>query len=314
MLTATRSKMFVVAAGCVLFTGTTATAQDRPEDVEQTLDFRDAAPDDRIGFALRGSATFDLAGDLDEGDVAVNRIDTGLDISFALPENSRFILSVGSEYSWYEFDNATSLVPGVDDLLDRTTSFGLGGQLFVPLDDRWTAFGGASVTWAYEEDADVSEGFTAGGYAGANYRFDNGLKLGLAIAGGSRLEDDARIFGFPTIDWQINDQWRLRNIGPRLRLSYQQSDPLTLFAVGGWESREYRLDEDGPVPDGVLRDDRIAIEAGAEWSPSRQIVITGSIGAVVYNEYEVLDASGDEIGEDDADVALRLRLGASFRF
>lgn len=302
------------AALAIAAVSTGAYAQDRAANVEEAVDFKNQAPDDRVSFSLRGGATFDLSSDLDTGDVSVNRVNTGIDIAFSLPEDARFILSANSEYSWYDFDGATGLIGGTGDPLDQATSFGFGGQLFVPMGERWTAFGGASVNWSYEEDADVGEGLTVDGYAGANYDFSNGFKLGLAIAGGSRLEDDARIFAFPTIDWQINEKWRLNNTGPRLRLGYKHSDPLTLFAEGGWESREYRLSDSNLVPDGVLRDDRVAIEAGAQWSPNRQFIITGAVGVVAYNQYEVLDSTGDEISEEDADAALRLRLGATFRF
>ncbi len=273
-----------------------------------------AEPADRLDVVLHAGGTFDLSADFDEGDVSVSRLNSGIDLIFKLPEDALFILSAESEYSWYDFNDAIGLLAGTDDPLDQTNSFGFGAQIIVPINERWTAFGGGRVRWSYEEDADVSEGLTVAGTAGASYKFDNGFTLGIALYAASRLEDDARFFALPTVDWNINDQWRLKSTGPKLRLSYSPTDPLTWFAEGGWESREYRLDDNGPAPDGVLRDDRIAVEAGVVWKPNEHFELTAAAGVVVYNEYEFLDSTGTELSEEDADAALRLRLGATFRF
>lgn len=271
-------------------------------------------PTDRLDVVLRAGGTFDLSADFDEGDVAVTRLNSGLDLIFKLPENVRFVLSADAEYSWYDFDGATGLLAGTDDPLDQTNSFGFGARIIAPIDDHWTALGGGRVRWAYEEDADVSDGLVAGGFAGASYRFDNGLTLGVAVVVASRLEDDARVFALPTIDWEINDQWNLRTTGPKLRLSYSPSDPLTWFAEAGWESREYRLDDRSLAPNGVLRDDRVAIELGAVWHATPTFELSAAVGVVAYNQYEFLDSTGSKISDEDTDAAMRLRLGATLRF
>lgn len=288
------------------------TTNGENEAAEQ-LDLEEDRP--LANFVLRGGGSVDLAADLgSSGEVSVQRANAGIDVILNLPEQAMLILTAESEYSWYDFDNTTGLVPGNSDPLDRTTAYGFGARLNLPLNEKWTALAGGQIRWTYEEDADTSDALVGIASLGASYKFDNGLTLGLSVAGGNRLEDDLLIIPIPVLNWQINDQWRLESRGAGGRLSYKQSDALTLFGGGAWEYRQYRLREDGPLPDGVMSDERVTFETGATWEPKPLLQITASIGVVAYNEYEFQDSNGDTFSDEDADAHLQFKAGLALRF
>jgi hypothetical protein len=99
-----------------------------------------------------------------------------------------------------------------------------------------------------------------------------------------------------------------------VRLSYQASESVSLFAEGGWLSREYRLDDEGLAPDGVLTDDRVPVGLGVRYAPSQTFFLTLRAGAMVYQEYQVDDRSGNELVQREGDVTPYFGLEAGLRF
>lgn len=288
-------------------------AADLQPDSSEQLDLEGGR--NPVNFVLRGGGSVDLGADLgSSGEVSVQRANAGLDVILNLPEKAVLVLTAGSEYSWYDFDNNIGLVPGDVDPLDRTTTYGFGARLSLPIDEKWTALGGGQVRWTYEEDADTSDALEVRGWLGASYLFDNGVTLGLSIAAENQLEEDLLIIPIPVFNWQINEQWRLESRGAGGRLSYKQSDVLTLFGGGGWEYRQYRLRDDGPLPEGVMSDERVTFETGAIWEPKPLVQITASVGVVAYNEYEFKDSNGDNFSDEEADAHLQFKAGLALRF
>ena len=103
----------------------------------------------------------------------------------------------------------------------------------------------------------------------------------------------------PYIDWQIADKWELAthtNVNStELNLEYTPIEPLTLSLNGAYQSREYRLDSTAAAPDGVGRDFRVPIWLGATWNFTKQVGISASLGADVYQEYKLIDSSGADV-------------------
>jgi len=87
-------------------------------------------------------------------------------------------------------------------------------------------------------------------------------------------------------------------------------------AFARYESREFRLDDDGPIPDGVFRDDIVLLGVGTTWAPaSSRMTVAFDLGASIYRDMDVLDAGGDEIVDTErVDPAFFLSARLEYRF
>ncbi len=269
-----------------------------------------------VRFRLDGGATFDGTADLDDspGDVSVARVRSAFEADFRVDARSRFALQFSSEFSFYDFDGATGLVPGTDSPLDDTYDYRIGARYSRSLEDGWGMFVGGDVRFSGEHGADAGDSVTGGGFGGVTYDVSDRLTLGIGLSVRTRLEDDARFIPIPVVDFRITDEWRLSTDGPGLKLAYTPDPAFTVYAAGRWESREFRLDEDGPLPGGVARDERVPIVLGATWRPNDTITVDGFVGAVVWNEYEFINSAGTTIAETETDAHLTAGVQLTLKF
>ncbi len=281
--------------------------EDQPPPAEEARNVR---------FELRGGARYHSSADFDDtpGDVSVWRVFGAADFTFNLGERAELTLTPDAEFSFYDVGGATAIAAGVTDPIEDTYRQRYEARLTVQADERWRLMLGGNVTWSAEFDADTDDAFTGGGFVAASYAFSPRFALGMGVNAQSRLEDNAWVFPFPILEWGINEQWLLSIRGPGGQLSYTPHQQWTLFARGFWEPREFRLDDEGSAPDGVLRDNRIVLDAGVTFRPTHTIELTGTVGATVHNNYEILDATGSRLGKDDADPHLNLGVGVKFKF
>lgn len=287
----------------------TAPAPARQDEPDTRAD-----PLAKFSFSLRSQGSYVASSDLDGGgDVSVGRVGPTLGIRYAPDEASSLDLSLGAEFSFYDFGNATGIVAGGDPAGDFA-EYTLGARYTAKADDRWRWFVGGRASWAGEESKNLGDGFTGGGFAGATYNVNDSLTIGLGVAVRSRIEDDALVYPLPVIDWRIDQQWSLATAENGLRLTYAPFDHWSFFAAGGWESHEFRLLSDGPIPDGVMRDDRVPVVAGVNWRPDPHVELEAALGMSVWNQYEFLDSTGAKIADPDADAALMGSLSARIRF
>lgn len=288
----------------------------QPEDNRTPADEPGAL--DRTSVQFRAAAEYTGSADLDTGEVSIARLDTAISTRTAIGDSSALSFRIGSEFSFYDFADVGPF--GVDGGMDSGARYTVGTTFSSQIDDRWGYFVGGSVTASPGEGASWGDSITGGGVAGFTYQITDSLRVGAGIGISSRLEDDARFIPVPNIEWQIDEQWRLattsRGLGVRgLELSYDANEWLTLFALGGWASREYRLDDDGgPAPDGVLRDERVPLYIGATFKPADNVSIDVGVGGSVWSQFELLDSGGTEIADSDADPALGGWIGATVRF
>lgn len=267
-----------------------------------------------FSFSLRSKGSYTASSDIDGGgEVAVGRVGPTLGVRWA-PDQTAFLdLSVGAEFSFYDFDNATGIVAGGDPAGDFA-EYSIGARYTAQANDQWWWFVGGRASWAGEESENLGDGFTAAGVAGATYQVNDSLRLGLGVAVASRIEDDARVYPLPVIDWTINDEWSLATADDGVRLTYAPFEAWSFFASGGWDSHEFRLLSNGPIPDGVMRDEHIPVVAGVNWHPNAHFELEATLGMSVWNQYEFLDSTGAKITDTDADAALMAGLSARVRF
>lgn len=294
-----------------------ALAQDQPPvggPVQQA-----AAASESLTFQLRARGTFAFDADIDDtdGSVSIGRAGVGLGLTFRAWERARLSLGVDEEVSWYLFDDATRIIPALPASSDP---FELGlittfsPRLSVQHNENWSWFVGGIIEFAGDPDADIGDSGTYGGYAGARYAVSETFGLTFGFVAKTRLEEDALAIPLIGIDWKVSDRVTFSTEGTTGKIAAKLSDEWSVSVSGGWELRDYRLDDDGPVPDGVMSDSRIPIAISFEWNPSPNITLALTGGAVVWQEFEFRDEDGDDVSETNTDPAPFIGLSAQFRF
>ena len=268
----------------------------------------------KVSFSLRSRGSIATETDLDgSGTVAVARLGPTLSARYAEDKTWFVDVAVGAEFSFYDFENATGIVSSGDPAGDFAKYF-LNARYTGQVNDNWWWFVGGEASWAGEDSENLGNGFIGRGSLGATYAVNDSLRVGLGVAVRSRLEDDPIVYPLPIIHWQIDEQWTLATADDGLRLSCKAWDDWTFFASAGWEAREYRLSDTGPIPDGVMRDDRIPVMLGAIWSPDEHFEIEATVGAAAWSRYEFLDSTGAQLADPDGDASLMAGLSARVRF
>jgi len=267
-----------------------------------------------VHFTLESHFVATTDDDLDTaGSASVVRIGPEIRVRYAPEKTSHFDLLFGSEFSFYDFSGATAIVPGGDPAGDVSRSW-IGAQYAAQLSGDWWWFVDGRATWAFESGASVGDALIGSGTVGATYALNDNLTLGLGLHVRSRLEDNAQVYPLPYINWTINEQWSLASTQTGARLSYVPFDDWTFFLEGGWESREYRLDDNGPIPGGVMRDDRVPLSLGATWQANEHFDIAAAVGSSLSSQYEFLNANGNQIANPNFDAGLAGTLTLTVHF
>jgi len=261
----------------------------------------------------------DLGTDLDDaGDVSVTR--TRATIGFHRRLDERWVLrgQIGAEHANYGW-SSDALFLGSNDPWSEIWKVGAGLQLIRKLDDHWNLEGSVTAVSTAEPDAELDESIDYRLRFSASWRRDENLTLGLDLTASTHLEDSTLVLPFPTVDWRFDEKWRLVSDigdvikGPSVGVHRTLSDELDLGLVAVGVYNDARLD-DGPVPDGVLRETRVAAGIEANWKPRLGIKVSILGGYDVWGELQVDDADGDEIEKTRLDPAPLLGLSVQFAF
>lgn len=272
--------------------------------------------EDRLTFRLSPRAEHAFNADLDDSGagVGVTRAGAGLEVGYAF--SPKFIASFGVdvETSWYEFDGDTSLIPGATDPFNDLYRVVISAGGRYAFNERWAAAGGVLVEMAGESDADVGDSTTIGGYAAVQYAFSERFSAGFGLLAAQRLEDSALFVPILSVQWQITDTLTLASDRLGLRLTNRLSDQWSIWLGGRYEIREFRLADDGPLPEGIVGDRRVPIKVGLEWRPTDRITVGLQGGAVVWQEFRIDDRDGNRVNEDNVDPAGLIGLSVEITF
>jgi hypothetical protein len=279
-----------------------------PASGARTLPSREA-----LSFQLIGAGDVVFESDLDDspGSLSTIRAGGGLEVGVPVGERARLTTLFFGEQSWYDFSDATGLVPGTDDPLDEAYRLVLRPLLSWQVSQDWGVFCGGSLNWGAENGADLSDALTVGGIAGARYRFSDSFSLSFGLGVASQLEDSTEFFPLIGVDWQIDEQTRLSSTGDEgvgLRLTHAVSEHWSVLVQGSYESREFRLADDNALSEGAMRDRRVPVAAGVSYSPSQSVTLQLLGGVVAWQELRFDDSGGNEVSEVNADPAPFVRL------
>ena len=275
------------------------------------LDDKRAGP--TLTLTLGGSFTAETDADDAPGELQITRARALLEAGFDLGDRRSLTIGLGAERSWYDFDGATTLDPSGDPF-SRVTDAELFARYSAPLNDDTSWFALGSVGIAAEDGADLSESFVYSGAGGFVTQASPGFSWGLGVLVRTRLEDDPLIIPIPQIRWKIDERWTLESQRAGLRLDYRHSDALSYGVQGEYASRSFRLDEDGPLPDGMATDRRVPISVYADYTPTPAVTVTARVGAAVLTNIELLDRNGDKTADEDFDPGVFFGINARIAF
>jgi len=302
-----------------------ARAQDGPYsdegDFETLVDKRPSGL--TVSVRTFGQSSFDADFDDVAGGVSVHRVGTSIGVGMPAGEKGRFNFGVDQETSFYDFDSSAGLTVAPS----ASTSDPLGTANRVNINLRyqrgfgrgWAVVLGAGTRFSGETGADFEDAITADGVAIVTRFLSKNARVGIGAAVTSRLEDDPRILPVAVVDWMITPRLRLRNSGSAggtagIELSYEIREWLAVAIDTGFERREFRLDDDGPVPSGVARDKRIPVALSVRIGDAQRVHLETRGGVYAWQEIEFLDNNGVDVGNPNMDPSAFFGATLTVRF
>ncbi len=191
--------------------------------------------------------------------------------------------------------------------------------IFAPSED-WTIMVAPSVSWAYESGASTSDALQYGGVVAATKDFSPTLSIGLGAAVFRQIYE-TQVFPFLAVDWQIDKHWKLSNpfaagpTGPAgLELSYTIDDQWEAGFGGSYRSYAFRLDRNGPVPDGIgeQRFIPVFVRLSRNLGPRAQIDLYAA--GLANGRLNVKNRNAEDLVAEDYSFAPALALTLRYRF
>lgn len=294
-----------------------AIAAASPAQDSVPIETAESKPLANTSFSLSFGGTWIGEADLDEspGSLGIARAAARFGVGHKLSETVSLNFGADLDYSVYDFNDATGLVGGTDDPFDDSTivTLSLGAQFKSGEHNTWFVTGFARS--AGESGAEFDETITGGGIVGFSHSFSDDFTLGIGVLVSSELEDDVYVIPVPIIRWNINERWSL-NAGDRadLQLAYAPSDRWTIGAEVSWDRRQFRLDDEGPLPSGVVEERHVPVGVFAVFAPNANMELAARVGANLGSEIKIDDNNGDRVGKDELDAGLYAGFDVRFRF
>lgn len=272
-------------------------------------------------FSIDGGGAHQSEADLSDstGGFSMDRWFVSGGVDYAWSRRDSVGISIGGGQSNYDFVDDSSFGGGepwdkIDEMrvsLNGRFGFGDTGSIFIIPTLRFNG----------EKDASSSDSRTWGLFAAATWKVKENLTIGPGIGIFSRLESGTRVFPILAIDWNITDRWNLStgrglasSVGPGLTLSYKLNDDWSFGVAARYESKEFRLDDDGPVADGVGRDKSMPLVFTANLSPNKKLNLSAFLGVAFGGELRVRDSMNVTVDESDYDAALLAGVTFEYRF
>jgi hypothetical protein len=306
---------------CLAQNSTTSEPPARAEPPSQAEAPSAAGQERPINYSIsaRGDLGFNAGLSDSPGNVTVSRGELRLGVE--IPAGQRGSLGLGFQYevSDYAFHDATGIIPGTDDPWGTVHRESVALRYARQSSQQWSWIVGSTLNWAAEDGGKIGDSFTASVFGVVRCAVDENLSVGLGLQFASRLEDSDLLLPFPSLNWKIAEQWRLttertqaRGVG--LGLIYTPDEQWSFELAGGYEPREFRLDRNGPLPNGVVRDTSIPVSLSATYAPSPHMTLTLEAGAYFGQSFKVLNSSGSEVSNPDVDPTPFVSLQFGYRF
>lgn len=257
-----------------------------------------------------------LATDLDEGDGSFALYEAGAEISARrVLRDLDGILNFGFQVDLLDFDleEGNSLLVEKSGRFDHVLETEAGVNLVLRRGE-WSYMGFAGVGMSGEEGVSVDDAAFVLGGLGLVGQWSDRVRFGFGLVARTRLEDDALVVPFITVDFWMTDDLKL-GIRNGLAAEYRLDPDRTYLTLNAnYDSHRFRLDGDEPLPDGVVEYQRIPVSLGIRHNFSHNLAVRSSVGAIVWHRFELADRNGKDLGDTDADPTAVLRVAVRFGF
>ena len=203
---------------------------------------------------------------------------------------------------------------------DRLYRVGLSIPYSYTTDGGWRWTLSPTVEYSGESGASVSDALEYGALVSAARRFHPGLTLGLGVGVYDRI-DETRAFPFLVVDWRITDRLRLTNplgagpAGPAgLEISYTLGSGWEVGIAAAYRSFRFRLDENGPIPNGIGENKNVPLVARIGKQISDSLSFNLFVGATLAGNLRAEDQNGNRLYDEDRDPAALIGLSLAARF
>jgi len=237
------------------------------------------------------------------GDVTTGRTGAIVGTGGRLGERGLLRINIRTETSTYDFEGAGALGTGPDGPLDNGYDISIRPVYIHQVNQEWGWVLSPFFRFSGEKDVSFSEAIQYGGFAGARHVFSEQFNLTLGIGAQTRFEDSALVIPYIAFEWNPSETLSVESDGLGVTATRRLNDEWAARVFARWEPRDFRLADDGPIPDGVLRDEEVLVGVGLTWTPSQRATLVLNLGATVYRELETLNDSGRTIEREEADPA-----------
>jgi len=224
-------------------------------------------------------------------------------------------LNYRATVEWYSFDfNKPPAGPGNKEWLNDAAGLRLGAVYRFSPADNWEAGLGAGLKLHGEPEADFQDTVEPGTLLYGARPFGDKLKLGIGVALAKPIEQGWRGTPLPVIEYEINDKLLLatRESGLMLRHTLSAQDQL-IWSLSFNQIR-IRLDDDAPVPDGVVEYKQLPLTVRWQHGGRSGWVFNTEIGTVLRQKMTLEDDQGHELEGMKTRPAILFGLRASYRF
>lgn len=330
-----RTCCVVLGLGAVASIQSSLAAQspsDQPSQMDQStepaaspLGEAESSPFD---FTVAAGYIYQFDSEPDNADsFTVGHLSAGAGMNWRLSPDASLMFRINYGFDNYDFgDGADPFggVPGQSPWGDIST-IEFGAILNYSVSDDFSLFGGPILGFAGETDADWGDSFIGGGVAGGSYAFSKNLRLGGGVGVISQIEDDVKVILVPVVEWKLSDNWRIStgntsnssDLGVALtgiELIWTLSDKWQLSLGGAYSYSRFRLNDDGPAPDGVGEDESWPLWLRAVWNVTDRVQLEGIGGLMLGGEISLSTSAGSVVESSDYDGGYFLGVMGSVRF
>lgn len=264
------------------------------------------------GVELRAGYRLDPSSHYNDGsDVTVQRFRLGTIVRRPIRPGFALVADLDAEYAAYSFNQRDDTIFGKSGFMQDAMALRLGLMVMAPINERWGWQVGGNGSVAGETHADFGEAFNCGGLVGVSRIVGPDFKWTLSLVG-FWFEGSPLVIPLPGFDWKIGESYRLATQGPGLSFITALSPTTKLTLLGRWEYRQYRLDDDPPVPGGKYYDQRVPIglELGRCFFSVLEVTLDG--GFYAYQQMMIRDEDDNKVvtvvGTPSMFVGLRMNL------
>lgn len=177
-----------------------------------------------------------------------------------------------------------------------------------------------TVEWSGETGTGTGGTATYGAVLSGARTFSKDLTLGLG-AGVFRQIDQTKVFPFLVVNWNITERLRLSNplpAGPAggagLELSYALNDSWTLGGGGAYRSYRFRLNDQGPVANGIGQNSFVPVFARLSYRIDKTASLDLYAAATTAGRLSATDAEGTRQLSSNYQTGFAMALTLSKRF